>query len=158
MCIIISKGGLAMRRALVSIGLLLLFCSPALAAPSPDLESFLQSLNSICSSPIQTAARKDDPGGITAQSYCEADCGPYGSVSCSGDTCSAVDRNCAAGQRGYVQCDGATTYCPTCGCPEGWVEWRDGGCCSGGRQRYLEYECISGVWEHTGTSCSGSCF
>lgn len=45
-----------MRRAFVSIGLLLLCCSPAFASTSPDLESFLQSLNSSgsCPTPIQT--------------------------------------------------------------------------------------------------------
>lgn len=148
-----------MRRALVSIGLLLLGCSPALA--SSDLASFLDSLSSSgsCPAPLETAAGKDDPGGITAFAYCEANCSPYSSVSCSGGTCSAVDRNCSAGQRGYVQCDGAPTYCPPCGCSEGAVEWRDGGCCQGGYLKYLIYECISGVWEHVDTFCdSVSCF
>jgi hypothetical protein len=44
-----------------------------------------------------------------------------GTVYCEGNnstaSCTAVDRNCASGERGHVTCDGATTWCPTaCGC------------------------------------------
>lgn len=40
-----------------------------------------------------------------------------GSVSCSGsNVCSAADQNCASGMRGYVTCDGVTTYCSSCPC------------------------------------------
>lgn len=150
-----------MTRVLVVSGLLLLCTSAVSAAPPPDVASFLSSLNSSCATPMQTAAgKKDGPGGITAFAYCSANCGGY-SVSCSGGTCSAVDRNCAVGQQGYVQCDGATTYCsPSCGvCNEGWVEWRDGGCCQGGYQKYHVYECINGAWSHVDTFCdSVTCF
>lgn len=38
-------------------------------------------------------------------------------ISCQGNnsttSCTAVDRNCASGQRGRVTCDGVTTICPT---------------------------------------------
>lgn len=51
----------------------------------------------------------------TATANCES-----GTVSCQGNnsttSCSAIDRNCTAGQRGSVTCDGVTTYCPTT-CP-----------------------------------------
>lgn len=146
-----------MRKAFVAFGLLVLCTSAVSASPPPDLDSFLNSLRSGPSS-IQTAASKDGPGGITAFAYCQASCGSY-SVSCSGGTCSSVDRNCAAGQQGYVQCDGAPTYCASCGCNEGWVDWRDGGCCQGGWQKWQIYECINGNWEHVDTYCdSVSCF
>ncbi len=149
-----------MTRALVVSGLLLLCTSAVSASPPPDAASFLNSLNGSCAAPMQTAAgKKDGPGGITAFAYCSASCGGY-SVNCSGGTCSGVDRNCAAGQRGYVQCDGATTYCPVCsGCNEGWVEWRDSGCCGGGYREFEIYECIDGSWQHVDTFCdSVSCF
>ena len=151
-----------MTRALAVFGLLLLITSAVSASPPPDVASFLNSLNGSCAAPMETAAgKKDGPGGITAFAYCSANCGGY-SVSCSGGTCSAVDRNCGAGQQGYVQCDGATTYCsPVCGavCNEGWVEWRDGGCCQGGYQKYRIYECINGAWVNVDTFCdSVTCF
>ncbi len=46
-----------------------------------------------------------------------------GTVSCSSNTsatsCSAVDRNCANGERGHVTCNGVTTWCPTaCACSQ----------------------------------------
>lgn len=57
-------------------------------------------------------------GGIGEQSECNAlaDCAEYPNVSCQGNTtCTAVDRNCSFNQRGYVNCDGNTTYCgPIC--------------------------------------------
>lgn len=154
-----------MKRALVSVGLLLLSCSAALAAPrSPDLQSFLKILRNGGPSPasIQAASRKGDgPGGVTANAYCEASCGAYGSVNCSGGSCSAVDRNCGAGQPGYVVCDGVPTYCsPGCGiCWEGSFDWRDGGCCQGGYQKWRVYECIDGGWELVDTVCDPvSCY
>jgi len=153
-----------MRRAFVSIGLLLLCCTPALAAPPSNLAAFLKSLNAggSCPAPIQTAsvqgaAKKDPGGGVTANAYCSASCGSY-SINCSGGSCSAADRNCAGGQRGFVQCDGAYTYCPVCSCPEGELDYRDGGCCPGGLQKTKVYECINGVWVLSYTDCSGICW
>lgn len=154
-----------MKRAIVSVGLLLLSCSAALAATTtqpPDLQSFLKLLRNSGSSPtpMQAASRKGSgPGGVTSNAYCEANCSPYSNVSCSGGTCSAADRNCSAGQQGFVQCDGNYSYCPACGCPEGWVDYRDGGCCQGGYQKWQVYECISGTWQHVDTVCDPvSCF
>ncbi len=88
-------------------------------------------------------------------------CTPYASVSCSNGsgTCVAVDRNCGVGQRGYVTCNGATTYCPICGCPEGEYQWVWGGCCGGGKNKSREQVCQNGVWVNTGViECEGSCF
>lgn len=51
--------------------------------------------------------------GLTpTESNCSANCGSGSSVSCSGPSCSAVDRNCDIGQRGYCTGSGGTTYCP----------------------------------------------
>ena len=154
-----------MRRAFLSIGLLLLCCTPALAAPPADLAAFLKSLDAsgACPSPIQTAAvqsaaaKKDPGGGVIANAYCSASCGSY-SINCSGGTCSAADRNCAAGQRGFVQCDGAYTYCPVCNCQEGAIDYRDSGCCLGGQLKTKIYECINGVWVLIDTECGGVCW
>ena len=62
-----------MKKAFVAIGLLLLCSSAVSASPSPEPASFLNSLNGggSCSAPIQTAAKKDGPGGgVTTFSYC----------------------------------------------------------------------------------------
>lgn len=146
-----------MKRVIVSIGLLLL-CSPAFASDRADLAAFLTSL---ASSPTRTAAAGGKtPGGVTAFDVtCTASCGSSSPVSCTtSGSCSAVDRNCGAGQQGYVECNGSYTYCPACGCPEGQVLNEDGGCCIGGRQRWIRYECVNGTWQYQGMSCSGSCF
>lgn len=50
----------------------------------------------------------------------DADCGSYSDLWCSDSTnpcsCTSQDRNCSAGRRGFVRCNGSTTYCgPVCG-------------------------------------------
>ena len=53
---------------------------------------------------------------LSTKALCTANCGTT-TVSCSSSgTCTAVDRNCAAGQRGYVQCGTTKTFCPSL-CP-----------------------------------------
>ena len=155
-----------MKRVLVSVGLLLLSCCAALAAPvprSPDLQSFLAALRDggLSPAPIQAASRKGDgSGGVTANAYCEANCGSY-SVNCSGDFCAAADRNCDTGQGGYVQCDGGTPIncSPGCNCSNGSQDWRDGGCCQGGYQKWRVYECVDGNWDLIDTVCDPvSCY
>jgi hypothetical protein len=51
-----------------------------------------------------------------------ANCGGGTSVSNSGTSCTAVDRNCAVGERGHVSCTGGSTpnvNCPkSCACSE----------------------------------------
>lgn len=54
------------------------------------------------------------PPQITAT--CTASCGGALSVSCTGSTCSAFNRNCPS-EQGHVVCDGVATWCPTtCSC------------------------------------------
>ena len=149
-----------MKRVIASIGLLLLCCSTAaFASDQTDLAAFLASLTSPPTPSV--ASNKTDPGGVTGYDVtCTATCGGYGTVSCTvpSGTCTAVDRNCAAGQRGYVDCNGTVTFCPVCGCVEGQIMYEDGGCCSGGRQRTITNKCIDGSWERIGSSCAGYCF
>ena len=66
-------------------------------------------------SQLQVAATStdDDAGGSYTEADCSASCGsdPSVSVWCAGG-CSAQDRNCAAYQRGYAQCNGGVKkYC-----------------------------------------------
>lgn len=52
------------------------------------------------------------PAGCSASASCGSNrirCSTSGSGSCQG-----VDRNCSAGQRGFVTCGSTTTYCPPC--------------------------------------------
>lgn len=100
-------------------------------------------------------------GDPIAPAYCVASCSPDGpDVDCTGDTCTAVDRNCSAGQRGYVTCDGYTTFCPTCGgtpgseCTDGDFQIIPTGSCCGSRTAWKEfYQCQNGYWVLTGTNC-----
>lgn len=153
-----------MKRVIGSIGLLLLCCSTAaFASNQTDLAAFLASLKSSSPTPAAAGAgnKTPPPGGVTGYDVtCTATCGSSGSVSCTtSGSCSAVDRNCAVSQQGYVECNGSYTYCPEpCGCPEGQIIYEDGGCCLGGRQRWERYKCIDGAWEFIGNTCSGTCF
>jgi len=96
-----------------------------------------------------SARRPAKPSGVTGEKgYCSADCGGGTSVyvNCGG-TCTATDRNCSAGQRGYAQCTGGSkVYCPSpcppppdcfveTPCPSGGSVWcwgSDPYSCSGG--------------------------
>lgn len=110
------------------------------------------------------AARR---GGIATKDLCSAAarCDPYASISCSsaatGATCQGVDRNCAAGQPGFVRCDSAYTYCPPCGCTEGAYRYvAAGGCCQDDPsfKRQREQQCVNGAWVNTGFyDCFGRC-
>jgi hypothetical protein len=62
--------------------------------------------------PIDMAA-----GKAPVKSSCTASCGGSATVSCSGSSCSAVDRNCGNNERGHVTCGTTTTYCAaSCSC------------------------------------------
>lgn len=69
------------------------------------------------------AAKGPSNGLLKALCTATANCEPGSTVSCEGNSsttsCTAVDRNCDAGQRGRVTCDGVTTLCPTrCPCDD----------------------------------------
>lgn len=110
-----------MKKAVIFI-CAFLFGSIAVLAQTPSSQTLLP-LEAILSQPAvgsSCAMRMQDgvvfaakpPGSIT-KAYCQATCGSYPSISCSGQQCSAANRNCATGQVGYVTCDGVTTSCPT---------------------------------------------
>lgn len=101
-----------------AIGLSLLFLAPASGAAldlSADPLWRALGIGSSCNAAPRLAAGIGGESGIEAE--CTASCGTS-TVSCSiAGTCTAVDRNCSAGERGHVTCGSTTTYCPTeCGC------------------------------------------
>lgn len=51
---------------------------------------------------------------VATKAFCSADCQGAGSASCSGPTCTAVNRNCAVGQPGYARCGKTTFFCSPC--------------------------------------------
>lgn len=65
-------------------------------------------------STIVFASTAGKPGaGTEATCMVTEDCDGLPDISCSGQTCSAVSRNCSLGgcDRGHVTCNGVTTYC-----------------------------------------------
>lgn len=103
----------------------------------PKLLRFLASL-----APAPAAAGKaEKPEVAENKMLCVANCGagsvPWSvSTNCSG-TCTAVDQNCDAGVRGYVECNGVKQYCQPC---ERCVAWTN---CAG-----------SGYFECEGWTCN----
>jgi hypothetical protein len=138
--------------------------APADAAPVPVVEE---------AAPVQcadaTLAKITNPlyasiGGPIKPDFCFEDCDTHPDVSCSGDVCTAVNRNCAVGERGYVTCDGNTTFCPLCSepppeCEEGTFDIvRTGQCCdcsTGGEVREI-YKCINEQWVLQSSGCGPS--
>lgn len=131
-----------MKNSLYRLSLLLVLLSltapavaaadPARAAPGPD-RGFLAFLDSMQKNPVPMAAAskgKGPGGGVSEMALCtaSASCGGDPGVYCEDHTspanCSGVDQNCGWGQRGYVTCNGVTTYCPDdCDpCPDGWCD------------------------------------
>lgn len=116
-----KKMVLALSLSLAALGFLL---SPAMAAaslnPAPVLsaedQEFLASLAAPVLAPAPELEAKGP--GIRPKSACSAtaNCGAGSPVSCTGNSsCTATDRNCAAGIRGNVTCDGVKTKCqPAC--------------------------------------------
>lgn len=132
---------------------------PAVPATSPTLCT--QPLAQVAQAAPSETAEKIDLG-VTAQASCTADCGPYANVSCNNSTtCSAVDRNCSAGQQGYVICDGSTTSCPACPstlCTDGQIKSVQVGPQCGcpqtpGATEKERYQCINGEWVYQSTFC-----
>lgn len=119
--------------------------------------------SSSCARPESGFRLAAAPSGGSTKAICIADCGSGTSVYCSyasPTTCTAVDRNCSSGQRGYVTCGTSTTYCPyTCPCIEGTYRYLlTGYCCDDGRREKEQQICTNGGWQYTGVLiCSGIC-
>lgn len=89
--------------------------APAAAAPQPALAlaPAVAAQGGLCSGApalaLASTARK--PGDPQIQDTCFEDCDGLPDIQCSGQFCSAQNRNCGAGQQGYVVCDGNYTFC-----------------------------------------------
>jgi len=123
-----------MKKMLYRLSLLLVLVSlvlpamaaaePARAAPDQEFLAFLSALQN--PAPMAAAAKGKGPGGgvsemalCTASASCGSDPGLYCEDHTSPANCTGVDQSCP--QRGYVTCDGVTTWCPECpGCPSNW--------------------------------------
>ncbi|HYX24469.1 MAG TPA: hypothetical protein VFC23_09990 [Thermoanaerobaculia bacterium] len=75
----------------------------AIFAPAPDAGG--------SPSQPQDAAKRPRFG---TKSTCIANCWNGSTVTCSGNSCSAVNSACSSGQRGSCTADGVTTSCPVC--------------------------------------------
>lgn len=163
-------------KALLSLGLCLVVWQVGILAEETSVAGVSNALCKL-SAGVPSSQGGPSQGGLTAElpvplagnCTATADCGPYPDVSCEATsstvTCTAVDRNCVAGQRGYVRCGSSTTSCPVCpsSCSEGATRWVTSGCCceflpAPARIRSVEQECVNGTWTNTGnTACAGQC-
>lgn len=122
-----------------------LLAPPTQPSPTSDLPALLD----------LSTGRKP---GSAVRCYAQANCGEHSPVSCGGSgTCVAVDRDCGWEQRGYVTCDGNTTYCPPCGCPEGHYRSWEAGCCYDNQKQWYEERCENGEWVFSSYYCSDWC-
>ena len=98
----VAAFGFVMSPAMVT-------ASPPQAAPALSAadHAFLVSLAAAIGAPAPVpAAKRPAHPAIAKKSLCVANCTFGGTVSCQGNSCTAVDGNCAWGEVGYVICDG----------------------------------------------------
>lgn len=127
-----------------------LFLAAAAFAETPGVPLTFETLIASLGQPTASGACATPTSGVlfaskrptpTAACTASATCWDASTKACSGGgTCTGVDSNCAAGTRGWVTCDGVTSYCPICPCDDTPVCCRcerDGDCmsccrCAGG--------------------------
>ncbi len=131
---------------------------PAQAATPSPVQALAPPVTGAAAPYLPTAAVASlgqNPTPTAVQSTCIADCAPYSDISCTvSGTCTAVDRNCAAGERGHLVCNGALYYCPVCQCTNGDIRYVDtGACCKDFLKQQSFQECVDGVWVHQYYSC-----
>ena len=164
-----TKRGMIMIKASGVVVLLLFFIG--CASPEPGASVGPRAGDGEWSEPTlaaydEAAPEGSDQGSVsslaggTTQATCTARCGSLPPVSCTGTTCGpAVDRDCASGQQGYVECNGVRKSCPACACMEGAERYvqRSGCCCNwvdptSGRVNDLQV-CSNGTWVTQDTVC-----
>lgn len=103
---------------LLTLAALSLATSSATAAPgssqtAPVLSAADQAFLASLAAPAPELAAERP---IVGKATCTAVCGIDHPLVCPPGTmaCSSVDRNCAAGVRGHIICDGVKTKCPEC--------------------------------------------
>ena len=110
----------------------------------------------LCSGASMPAEQSQIGGGSVPPAYCYLDCGSSGPpITCTGITCSAVDRSCPW-DPGHITCDGITYYCPPC-CTEGATKVENAGpvcsCEDGLSTPKDRYKCVNGEWEYQFSFC-----
>ena len=151
------------------VALLIALAAVASFAQTPSKDDLAIALDAIFSPAPEPAAGAEPAvdlasGRFGTKDLCSAAarCDPYASISCSttvvGATCEGHDRNCAAGERGFVRCDTNYTYCPPCGCTEGAYRYVPTGNCCDIFKEQREQQCVNGAWVNTGFfDCFGRC-
>jgi hypothetical protein len=156
-----------MFRSTVLAGLIVLAVaavpvSAGVIPSAPLADSLAPACAPACEEPATlqagAATRDAEDMGVSALSTCSADCGSYSDVTCDEPgTCLAVDRDCDAGQRGYVVCNGVSEYCPVCEqeCTPGEYRFVDTSQCCKPTAVYQIYQTCdeTGHWENSGSSC-----
>ena len=108
----------------IAFALLILLSGASLASADsagvPSEPQLAASTDFTCPDPTATAGSLENAAwaskGPGARAMCTAVCqqGSNRTVNCLGE-CTAVDQNCAAGRRGYAQCNGGSkNYCDPC--------------------------------------------
>lgn len=101
--------------AVAGLALLALIALPIHAATDADGGTATDTTLSNATPEAQPMAKKEAAGDVSGQSTCTATASCFGgaSIACNGtNSCLAQDdQDCYSGVRGYVKCDGATTYC-----------------------------------------------
>jgi hypothetical protein len=130
----------------------------AASTVAPPSAFFAPALCSGAPTPV-AMAQPSLGGGFHVASTCTADCGSFPDVSCSGDSCSAVNQSCP-GEQGHVTCGSNTYYCPSCGTPEctegSFKTVTVGptcGCEDGMSTPKDRYQCVNGQWEYQYSFC-----
>ena len=152
---------------LLVLALAILFVPGAQAADSAVAS--IGTAPAVCNSALmpESVEQAGIGGPIAPTCSTTADCGPYADVSCSytgsGGSCTYQDRNCAVGERGWVQCTNQPRkecpICPQTECTPGQIEWRTTSvnCCpnQGSKAPAEKWQCSgSGSWFFTGeTGC-----
>ena len=147
----------------------LLFVSIAGLAQTPSPTSTSLSSEALTmilgeSAPTGLCAPKQDEALFVAQrprnaqekAACTATaaCGSSTTVTCQDNTlpanCTAVDRNCSVGQRGYVMCDGVRKDCP---CPCGTIQQQTCCMCDQTGDCMQCCRCAGGTISQCGVTC-----
>ena len=143
----------------LSVLLLAVAFAPAQAAASSPVQAVAPSVAVAAAPYLPTAAVTvlvQDSAPTAVQATCTADCGSDPDVSCTGSICTAVDRNCAIGERGYVSCPSETwcaSPCPVC--TDGQSRFVDTGNCCKDFLKQQDYQvCVNGQWAHQYYSCA----
>jgi len=157
-----------MKKALM---LLIALCALAGAVTAAEMPSATTATEAPCAAPTaivasddapiygwaQTATASEGRGGPSANCTASADCHDGSTISCDGNSeCHGFDANCPS-TRGYVECDHARQYCPSCPPSQS-------GPCDSLNDSYCTYlfnkssYCCVAVWTAPGAYCPNVCW